>query len=83
MQLHAETVTYTLLKQTSAPLFPVKMEFCRLLVSVILMACFWNVIAGQIVPYQEKYFDQTLDHYNFISYGDRTFKQRYLMLGNG
>ncbi|WAR30766.1 BETA-like protein [Mya arenaria] len=30
-------------------------------------------------PYVEKHYDQHLDHFNFISYGEKTFKQRYLM----
>ncbi|XP_050404113.1 dipeptidyl peptidase 2 isoform X2 [Patella vulgata] len=31
------------------------------------------------VPYKEQYFDQTIDHFNFVSYGQQTFKQRYLL----
>ncbi|XP_052789673.1 dipeptidyl peptidase 2-like [Mya arenaria] len=33
----------------------------------------------QSPPYVEKHYDQHLDHFNFISYGEKTFKQRYLM----
>ena len=36
---------------------------------------------GQVVPYKEEYFDQTFDHFNFASFKDRTFKQRYLVQG--
>lgn len=28
--------------------------------------------------YREKYFDQKIDHFNFVDYGGQTFKQRYL-----
>ena len=58
------------------------MEMRRLLVAA-LSVCSVVLSLGQPVPYQEEYFDQTLDHFNFISYGDKTFKQRYLLQGNG
>ncbi|CAG5125800.1 unnamed protein product [Candidula unifasciata] len=29
-------------------------------------------------PYKEAYVDQYVDHFNFLSYGDKTFKHRYL-----
>lgn len=32
-------------------------------------------------PFTEKYFPQTLDHFNFNSLGNRTFNQRYLITG--
>ncbi|KAL5012313.1 hypothetical protein ScPMuIL_010864 [Solemya velum] len=31
------------------------------------------------VPYVEKYFDQYLDHFNYMSNGQKTYKQRYLI----
>ena len=56
---------------------------CRLL---LLLALSFKVFSNKIgketsFPYEEKYFDQTLDHFNFVSYADRTFKQRYLVNG--
>ena len=30
-------------------------------------------------PYKEKYFDQKLDHFNFATYQNATYKQRYLV----
>ncbi|XP_021378734.1 dipeptidyl peptidase 2-like [Mizuhopecten yessoensis] len=29
--------------------------------------------------YQERFFDQYIDHFNFASYGSKTYKQRYLI----
>lgn len=31
--------------------------------------------------FTEKYFPQTLDHFNFNNLGNRTFNQRYLITG--
>ncbi|XP_071496177.1 dipeptidyl peptidase 2-like [Diadema antillarum] len=33
-------------------------------------------------PYVEKYFDQTVDHFNSESYGQQTFRQRYFLTEN-
>ncbi|XP_069122088.1 dipeptidyl peptidase 2-like [Argopecten irradians] len=52
------------------------MESC-LIVLVLLCVCGNSV--GFNGDYQEKFFDQHIDHFNFVSYGDKTFKQRYLI----
>ena len=31
--------------------------------------------------FEEKYFDQIIDHLNFNSHGNKTYKQRYLITG--
>lgn len=36
-------------------------------------------LAGATVPYKMAYFEQNLDHFNFVQ--DKTFKQRYLFAG--
>ncbi|XP_023215834.1 dipeptidyl peptidase 2-like [Centruroides sculpturatus] len=40
------------------------------------LICFKNVSG---INYQVKYFNQYIDHFNFFSYGNETFKQRYLV----
>ncbi|XP_033642932.1 dipeptidyl peptidase 2-like [Asterias rubens] len=32
-----------------------------------------------VYPYKTQYFDQMIDHFNFASHGNNTFKQRYLV----
>jgi len=40
----------------------------------------WSIsLAGASVPYKTSYFEQNLDHFNFVQ--DKTFKQRYLFTG--
>lgn len=34
-----------------------------------------------VQPYKESYFDQFIDHFNFLSFGQQTFKQRVLTQG--
>lgn len=51
---------------------------------VCLLAVLFSLISlcySQSPPYVEKYFDQTLDHFNFKSYGNQTYRQRYLIQG--
>ncbi|XP_048773904.2 dipeptidyl peptidase 2-like isoform X1 [Ostrea edulis] len=36
-------------------------------------------ICGHSVPFKELYIDQYVDHYNLVSFGERTFKERYLV----
>ena len=35
----------------------------------------------QLAEFEEEYFDQIVDHFNFKSYGNQTYKQRYLLNG--
>ena len=46
-------------------------------VSLAILAFF--SFAGATVPYKTAYFEQNLDHFNFVQ--DITFKQRYLYTG--
>ena len=39
------------------------------------------VIVGATVPYKTAYFEQDLDHFNFVQANKVTFKQRYLYTG--
>ena len=52
------------------------------------MACVFNFallvlafvsLAAAAVPYETAYFEQNLDHFNFVQ--DITFKQRYIYTG--
>ena len=36
-------------------------------------------LAAAVVPYETAYFEQNLDHFNFVQ--DTTFKQRYIYTG--
>ncbi|XP_076436693.1 dipeptidyl peptidase 2-like [Babylonia areolata] len=38
-----------------------------------------SVTLADVPPYEEKYFNQTIDHFNFKSYGNQTYLQRYLV----
>ena len=53
----------------------------RRLLGAVLIVSLLKLSTGQVVPYKEEFFDQTIDHFNFVSYGDKTFKQRYLIQG--
>ena len=44
----------------------------------LLIFAFFS-LAGATVPYKTAYFDQNLDHFNFVQ--DKMFKQRYLYTG--
>ncbi|XP_033763264.1 dipeptidyl peptidase 2-like [Pecten maximus] len=48
------------------------------LVAVVLL-CIFGFSLGLKGDYQEKFFDQYIDHFNFASYGEKTYKQRYLI----
>lgn len=39
------------------------------------------VIVGATVPYKTAYFEQDLDHFNFVQANKVTFKQRYIYTG--
>ncbi|XP_038064051.1 dipeptidyl peptidase 2-like [Patiria miniata] len=55
--------------------------FCDLraitLVSFVLILCLSTT--GASYPYKTDYFDQIIDHYNFASHDNKTFKQRYMV----
>ncbi|XP_060592808.1 dipeptidyl peptidase 2-like [Ruditapes philippinarum] len=56
------------------------MEMYRLQFVAIIIVLFSSCFGVNASPkYVEKHFDQRLDHFNFVSYGDKTFKQRYLI----
>ncbi|KAJ7369590.1 Kinesin-like protein kif13b [Desmophyllum pertusum] len=46
----------------------------------LIVSAFFSFTAA-IVPYKTAYFEQNLDHFNFVQ--DKTFKQRYLYTGSG
>ncbi|XP_038064107.1 dipeptidyl peptidase 2-like [Patiria miniata] len=45
----------------------------------VLLALYSLPFAMADYPYKTMYFDQTIDHFNFKSHGNQTFKQRYLI----
>ena len=49
------------------------------LVLLSLVASATLVSSSPPKPYQEKYFDQKLDHFNYAYYKNSTYKQRYLI----
>ena len=52
------------------------MKLGMLLLLNLLLIC-----VCQAQSYIEKHFDQNVDHFNYVSYGEKTFKQRYLVQG--
>ncbi|XP_053380895.1 dipeptidyl peptidase 2-like isoform X2 [Mercenaria mercenaria] len=57
------------------------MEIHRLQFVLYFVVLLFMVSFGANTPpdYVEKHFDQKLDHFNFVTYADKTFKQRYLI----
>ncbi|XP_055959057.1 dipeptidyl peptidase 2-like isoform X1 [Patella vulgata] len=45
----------------------------------ILLVCLAYSSVLSNVSYKELYFEQTIDHFNPLSYGEKKFKQRYLL----
>ncbi|XP_071947169.1 dipeptidyl peptidase 2-like [Antedon mediterranea] len=46
-------------------------------ITFIIYIAFY-AIESHAYDYDTKYYDQTIDHFNFASYGSQTFKQKYL-----
>lgn len=57
------------------------MADCGSQVFVLLVLTSVVCVASQHVqaPYQVKYFDQFIDHFNLVTFGNLTYKQRYLV----
>lgn len=55
------------------------MQFVILLLCVCLLREIPVTQGEQSVPYTAGYIDQYVDHYNFAKFGNKTFKQRYLI----
>ncbi|KAL8597508.1 hypothetical protein ACOMHN_047735 [Nucella lapillus] len=45
----------------------------------LLLLLSTSVTLAAVYPYKEKYFNQIIDHFNFKSYGNQTYLQRYLV----
>lgn len=56
-------------------------QFVILLLCVCLLREIPVTQGEQSVPYTAGYIDQYVDHYNFAKFGNKTFKQRYLIQG--
>lgn len=55
----------------------------RIVSGISKLICLLTIVSGQNVPpFKELYFDQYVDHFNFLSFGQQTFKQRILIQGN-
>lgn len=51
-------------------------------VASIVVVCLTLIFTNaQTVPFKELYIDQYVDHFNFVSYGETIFKERYLLQG--
>uniref|UniRef100_K1PUR0 Dipeptidyl-peptidase 2 n=1 Tax=Magallana gigas TaxID=29159 RepID=K1PUR0_MAGGI len=49
-------------------------------VASIVVVCLTLIFTNaQTVPFKELYIDQYVDHFNFVSYGETIFKERYLL----
>ena len=46
-----------------------------------VLFCGLPTASSQNMPYVETYFEQYVDHFNFLSYRQQTFKQRVLIQG--
>nr|XP_054769838.1 dipeptidyl peptidase 2-like [Lytechinus pictus] len=57
------------------------MEWPKQMMLLICLVSVWMCSAIPIprYPYKEKYFDQSIDHFNLESYGQRTYRQRYFV----
>lgn len=56
----------------------------QLVVLAIVFSSVQTIVQGHgynVQPYKESYFDQFVDHFNFLSFGQQTFKQRVLTQG--
>lgn len=51
--------------------------YCTML--LLLLALTAQSAFADHVPYQVNYFPQILDHFNFVSFGNSTYQQRYLV----
>ncbi|XP_060065701.1 dipeptidyl peptidase 2-like [Ylistrum balloti] len=45
----------------------------------LVLLCLCEYSFSNKGDYKEKFFDQYIDHFNFVSYGEKTYKQRYLI----
>lgn len=49
--------------------------------SIVVVCLTFIFTSAQTVPFKELYIDQYVDHFNFVSYGESIFKERYLLQG--
>lgn len=47
--------------------------------SIVVVCLTFIFTSAQTVPFKELYIDQYVDHFNFVSYGESIFKERYLL----
>ncbi|GIY18638.1 dipeptidyl peptidase 2 [Caerostris darwini] len=50
----------------------------RIIYALVAVLFFVSASNGEDYDYVESYFDQKVDHFNFVAYGTQTYKQRYL-----